>query len=307
MKSLNKFGNLNKNYNPIFARHESFHPRFGWLKKGFDKYEVFSSEKDRSRAVLGVGQNMVNAIRYWCFAFKILNKDDNTYSRSQFGGDLLDDAGWDPYLEDPATLWLLHWNLFRPPCYATAWYFVFNEFNQHSFASEDLLFSLKEYIKRIFPSKKVTDSSLIKDINCLLRMYVQKNVTKALKEDSIDSPFTGLGLISAYSDSKRYAFNFGSKPTLPYDIIVSACLDFSSRAENSAKTISISRLLYDPGSPGQAFKLTESSLCEAIETVAKHIGKISISNTAGMIQLSYEEDPSELSRMLLEEYYNPRN
>jgi hypothetical protein len=22
---------------PIFARHETFHPRFGWLKKGFDK------------------------------------------------------------------------------------------------------------------------------------------------------------------------------------------------------------------------------------------------------------------------------
>jgi len=22
--------------NPVFARHETFHPRFGWLKKGFD-------------------------------------------------------------------------------------------------------------------------------------------------------------------------------------------------------------------------------------------------------------------------------
>lgn len=22
---------------PVFARHETFHPRFGWLKKGFDK------------------------------------------------------------------------------------------------------------------------------------------------------------------------------------------------------------------------------------------------------------------------------
>ncbi|KOR34363.1 hypothetical protein AM228_24585 [Planktothricoides sp. SR001] len=22
--------------NPVFARHETFHPRFGWIKKGFD-------------------------------------------------------------------------------------------------------------------------------------------------------------------------------------------------------------------------------------------------------------------------------
>ncbi|MEA5536669.1 DUF4007 family protein [Crocosphaera sp. XPORK-15E] len=24
------------NVNPVFARHETFHPRYGWLKKGFD-------------------------------------------------------------------------------------------------------------------------------------------------------------------------------------------------------------------------------------------------------------------------------
>ena len=26
----------NQPVKPIFARHETFHPRFGWLKKGFD-------------------------------------------------------------------------------------------------------------------------------------------------------------------------------------------------------------------------------------------------------------------------------
>ena len=50
---------------PIFARHETFHPRFGWLKKGFDKADddnlVFS--KESAPVVLGVGKNMVKAIR----------------------------------------------------------------------------------------------------------------------------------------------------------------------------------------------------------------------------------------------------
>ena len=61
---------------PIFARHETFHPRFGWLKKGFDKADeddrVFS--RDSAAVVLGVGKNMVKAIRYWCIAFKVVDE-----------------------------------------------------------------------------------------------------------------------------------------------------------------------------------------------------------------------------------------
>jgi hypothetical protein len=54
--------------NPVFARHETFHPRFGWLKKGFDLAkqdpDIFLREDAPVR--LGVGKNMVSAIRYWC-------------------------------------------------------------------------------------------------------------------------------------------------------------------------------------------------------------------------------------------------
>lgn len=308
MEQIQVFKNTNIKTKPIFARHETFHPRYGWFKKGYDKNEVFSKNKERARVVLGVGQNMVNAIRYWCLAFKILDEDNgerlNSYEPSQFGLKLLSNSGWDPYLEDPATLWLLHWNLFRPPCYATSWYFAFNEFNQVSFTADDILFSLKEYIGRAYPSNKTKDSSLKRDINCMLRMYVEKNSSKLLKEDSINCPFTGLGLITAYNDSKKYAFSFGNKSTLSHEIVVAACLEFSSRTENSSKTISISRLLYDPGSPGQAFKLTESSLCESIEKVSKYFKKISISDTAGMIQFLYDSEPAFLSEMLLDSYYN---
>lgn len=51
---------------PIFARHETFHPRFGWLKKGYDKAiensAIFSEESVST--TLGVGKNMVKTIRY---------------------------------------------------------------------------------------------------------------------------------------------------------------------------------------------------------------------------------------------------
>jgi hypothetical protein len=64
----------------VFARHETFHPRFGWLKKGFDRAsedsEVFLRED--APVQLGVGKNMVRSIRYWCVAFKLLADDQPT-------------------------------------------------------------------------------------------------------------------------------------------------------------------------------------------------------------------------------------
>ena len=295
---------------PIFARHDTFHPRFGWLKKGFDKAvedkSVFS--KKTASVVLGVGKNMVKAIRYWCIAFKIVDeiKDNGkaVHIPTPFAERLLKKNGWDPYLENPASLWLLHWNLFKSPCYAPAWHFAFNGFNRLDFSTEDLLFSLKEYNSHTFPTKNIHDSSLQKDISCLLRMYVEKSSPRALKEDTIDCPFTELGIIASYNNSKRYAFNFGGKPTLAYEMIVHACLEFAASFQDDAKTISISRLLYDAGSPGQVFKLNESALCEAIEHVSNKNNDFILTDTAGMFQFAYKKDPLEISDKLLKDFFS---
>jgi hypothetical protein len=298
---------------PIFARHETFHPRFGWLKKGFDKAykDNFVFSKESAPVVLGVGKNMVKAIKYWCIAFKVVDEAriDGKYAHnpSEFAKKLLGEDGWDPFLENPSSLWLLHWNLFKPPCHAPAWYFTFNELNKIDFSSHDLLFSLKEYRDRQFPSKKIRDSSLNKDVNCLIRMYVERTGPKTLKEDSLDCPFTELGIINAYTDSKRFTFNFGSKPSLPPEIIVSACLEFASSFQDDARTISISRLLYDAGSPGRAFKLTESSLSDAIETISLKAKDMYLTDTAGMTQFAYDNDPLKISKKILNSYYKKRN
>ncbi len=108
---------------PIFARHETFHPRFGWLKKGFDLVEKDSGifQREDAPVLLGVGKNMVRSIRYWCNTFKVLAENNP----SEFGRKLFTDGGWDSFLEDPASLWLLHWNLLKPTCEAAAWYFTF--------------------------------------------------------------------------------------------------------------------------------------------------------------------------------------
>lgn len=298
---------IKNNLLPIFARHETFHPRFGWLKKGFDKTKednkIFSSEN--ASISLGVGKNMVKAIKYWCLVFKIVEEQregNNFYvNTSNFAEKLLDNEGWDPYLENPASLWLLHWQLFKPTCYAPAWFFAFNAFKHSQFNTINLLAELKDFQNNYFEDSNISESSLSKDLNCILRMYSNRNNT-TLNEDSINSPFNELNLINEISNN-NYMFNIGHKTNLPSDIIVAACLEFAGLYEKGAKTINISRLLYEFGSPGLVFKLSESALHEALDEIASKYSEIKIINNSGLIQLSYDSTPEKISLQILDNYF----
>ena len=291
-----------KEVNPVFARHETFHPRFGWLKKGFDaasqNSQIFLQEDAPVR--LGVGKNMVRSIRYWCRAFKILENDQPT----EFGEKLLSDRGWDPFLEDPASLWLLHWNLLKPTCEAAAWHYVFNYFRQIEFTSEELSSELQSYKTQF--GKKIAESSIKKDVTCLLRMYAEVGDPNKLTEDSIDSPFTTLNLIQTASDSKHYLFKIGPKITLPAEIIVATALEFAA-ARGTQKTVSLSTLAYEMGSPGLVLKLSESAIYDAIEAVSNSWEALTLSDTAGLIQFSFKEDPLLLADDILDKYFQGRS
>ena len=167
----------------VFARHETFHPRFGWLKKGFDRAaqnpNIFLAED--APVQLGVGKNMVRSIRYWCNAFDLLEEDRPTDS----GQALLGESGWDPYLEDPASLWLLHWQLLQPPCYATTWDFSFNHFRPVEFTYEDLFYALCEYRDRKAP--RTADSSIKKDASRNDRLRGTDLCRRGLQNRSNDS------------------------------------------------------------------------------------------------------------------------
>lgn len=98
-----------------FSGHQTFAFRHGWLEKGVKfvtAHGVFS--QDDAIVGLGVGKNMVESIRYWCQmtgVITVANQKDGTDQVTGFAHHLLDDAGWDPFLEDDASLWLLHWQL----------------------------------------------------------------------------------------------------------------------------------------------------------------------------------------------------
>src|SRR5262245_51975732 len=100
-----------------FSGHETFPFRYSWMKKGVDAVSKQATlfSRDDAMTRLGVGKNMVRSIRHWCVGADVLEEHDGGSGRaasirpSEFGRRLFSDEGWDPFLEDPATLWLLHW------------------------------------------------------------------------------------------------------------------------------------------------------------------------------------------------------
>lgn len=298
---------------PAFARHETFHPRFGWLRKAVTESgkagDVFTDAE--ATVKLGVGKNMVTAIRYWGLAFKILEQQANPARPrlplsvpSAFGLALLGDNGWDPYLEDSGSLWLLHWKLLSPTCSAPVWWVAFNDFTALQFTEAQLTAHVLE-LSAAAGWPAVVESSVKKDVDCLLRTYTVRRQGRQGLDDVLDCPFRELGLVEAAAGEEGRSWRFvgGEKPGLPDEIVAHAALDFAARSGEGARSISIARLAHDPGSPGAAFRLGETALFDALSRAANNVDSLQVAEPAGLRQLLYTDDPAETAGNILTRYY----
>jgi len=123
---------------PTFARHETFHPRYGWFRKAYAvaAESPLGFAADDAPVEIGVGKNMVRSIRFWGLAAKLIVEDPQSGNPrspglvpTRIGHALFGESGWDRYMEDPGTLWLLHWLLLAPRSLLPVWWLAFNEFN----------------------------------------------------------------------------------------------------------------------------------------------------------------------------------
>lgn len=290
-----------------FARHETFHPRFGWAKKAVDG--ASSSEDlfnlDEAVVELGVGKNMVRSIRFWGLAYKLLETVKVFGDRmslvkpSPIGLMLLSDAGLDPYAERPGTAWLLHWLLLAPPSYVPTWWIAFHEFPQLEFDEAQLVDFVVERTELWAPQA----NSIRKDVNCLVRMYVGGGGGRQTFDDLIDCPSRELDLITGALEKGRFRFVLGEKSNLPPEIAAFCCLDFMVRTGMGSTTSTLSRLVVEPGSPGKAFRLTESNLLELLQLVVGHIDGLALGAAAGAPQLIVNSPIEEVAEALLSRYY----
>lgn len=293
-----------------FSGHQTFPFRYSWLPKGVlavkEDPEIFF--RDDALVTLGVGKNMVDSIRFWCEALGLLEVDGRKRQASTAPlGKLLfgkrkNSLGADPYLEDPATLWLLQWKLASTPELASTWHLAFTRWNRSVFTRDQLAKWVLD-IARQSTAQKSSPSSIKRDVDVFIRTYIpSEHKHRQPLEDTFDCPLGELGLLKKLDDG-FFRFNIGPKPSLPLAVLSFAVLEFWNKAASSQETINIERLLYSPGSPGAAFKLSDKALVGMLEKLPAASG-VRYDETAGLrVLLRISKDPFSEPLSVLDEYY----
>ncbi|GAP17324.1 DUF4007 family protein [Levilinea saccharolytica] len=299
---------------PTFGGHEKFVFRNGWLKKGIDAVRVdrLIFTRDEALVTLGVGKNMVRSIRHWCLATGIVQETEGTglakpLAASMLGERLLLENGWDPYLEDMGSLWLIHWQLISNPVRAFVWPVIFSAYFDAEFSKKQLIVLISKQIEQL--SIRTTEGTIEREIDCVLRTYVPAGgVRGQANEESMDCPLAELDLIQAIPEENLYRFNIGSKPSLPTAVFGYALFIFLLKRLQTRRTIAIEEVLYQNGSPGQAFKLDENSFVDYLEQLEYQTsGALRINETAGLRQIYLTDDLAvsmeNRAYRLLDDYY----
>ena len=262
-----------------FSGHETFAFRHAWLPKAYRLLKrdpsAFSNE-DRAMIELGLGKNMVRALRFWVEAAGVARPASGRgLELTDFGHAIFGLQGFDPYLEDARTLWLLHWNLSaRSEGVLFAWRFLLNHWPFPELTrSEALAAFVRESTKLGHSHSAVT---LSQHLDVFLHTYLPGRSSKLGIEDSLDGPLVDLNLLQPVGERNT---DFGRRETIlafrrePKSDITPAlfdyCLaDFWARFRNGEETLTQREVTLGACSPGQVFKLSEDDVRSRLEICA---------------------------------------
>ena len=298
-----------------FAKHGTFYIRDGWINKGIrtiqDNPHIFL--EDQAPEQLGLGKNMVRALRYWMQASGIAKegfidrRPGQTLTR--FGEWLRD---YDPYQEMDGTLWFLHHNLISNHELTTTWYWFFNHYVPTRFTLREFLDRLKTWLNTQVAeeSKNVADSSLRKDFDCLLKTYLP-NQRDTSPEDVLESPLAALGLLSAYTDFddetgkkvKAYRLEVGSPDRIHPLVMLYVLLRAQQSGERrDARQVGLQTVLREPCNVGRTFNMKPTDFEDLLSQLNDRYPqwRVQLTRTGGLDQLTLPNVPAEV---VMERYY----
>ena len=301
-----------------FTGHDTFPLRYGWLFKAVNHLNSggklqTSKEAETQQAIikLGVGKNMVNAIRYWAESAGLLESkrklSNIDYFTSENGNYLFDENnGRDPFLEYLGSIWLVHFWLCFNDEEMTSYRYFFNSFNGEYFEKQVLLAHMSEDLSKLTAGDaSLNDSTIQKDIDTFLNTYSKKHMHKVGNEEQFSSPLTELSLIQE-SGKNYYLSELNSKSDLPVEVFIYALLKFVQKESKISKVtkVNFKSLLLDSLSPGRIFRLSEQGLGEKLdETQSYTKGNISWIDSMGLRQISVERSYLNQEQSVLDSYF----
>ena len=251
---------------------------------------------------------MVRSIRHWCQVTQLIKGDGmgpnhrREFVLTDLGDRIFADDGFDPYLEDVATLWLIQWKLATNTNRATTWFWAFSVFGQNEFRKDTFISELINWSEKS-TRNRISENSIKRDVDCFLRTYIPSRLTKTtIMEDTFDCPLVELNLISDSPDGNTYRFHRGPKPSLPTEIFAAALSEFWDTRFSENSTLTFANIAYSEKSPGRTFQLDEDTLVEYLEGLENLTdGAFRYDETAGVKQVY--RDRKIASTELLYRYY----
>ena len=283
---------------PVFSGHGTFQCRHLWLKKGYDYIKAGKSFGTEDAVVeLGVGKNMVASIRYWMRAFDLSEGGEKLtgFAEAIFS----DEKGHDPYLEDDASLWLLHYHLIRKG-YATTYNLIFNELRK-----ERVEFS-KEAFLRFMRTKSETDlpfafnsNTIESDFDVFVKLYIGTETTKE-KEEIVSGIFPELNLVRLIQREKQsplYHIETNDKVNIPEEVILYAIVT----DPDIGLSVSLDTLEKGYNNVGAIFGINRTGLVDKIERLCDKYPSIVYKDDAGVRELQFKKKLNW--RDILKDYY----
>ena len=278
-----------------FGAHQTFHLRDSWLYKGLQGVHLLKDDTD-AMINFGIGKNMVSAMKFWLTALKLVEQSPE-YKLTELAKKIKDE---DPYFERDGTLLLLHYLLACNKEYATAWYWFFNKFSATEFDSDSLLVYYASFIQSN-TEKNIKESTLKKDISCLLRCYKPSAFgNKVNPETENPSPFSKFEII--VEKDKKYFRNKVLFSRIEPEVFVYLIYLYWLRMGGRTMSMELNYLTEKEYSPGLILGLEQENIIEMIEKIDREYPKkyLTFSKTGGYNIFSIEEKAASHA---LDDYY----
>lgn len=291
-----------------FSGHETFPCRYAWLPKVYREIrqdrDVFATDEN-AMVLLGVGKNMMRAIRFWAQAAGIAKSTKPSgYAVTEFGKALLDaECGFDAFLEDRRTLWLLHWKLstnVEEPLFA--WDYLLNKWPHPEMTRMEVLREFGKEAKAL--GRKLSAVTLEQHFDTFLHTYLPTRSPKGeILEDNLDCPLVELELVLRVGDRDTgtkgrrepiYGFRREPKNDISPELFAYCLDDFWNKRRPKEQTLTFRDVAVAHGSPGQVFKLPEWDVRQRLDSLESETnGKFRYEESAALQRVTKTNPVSE--------------
>ena len=288
-----------------FRAHDTFFIRKGWLRKGMKYVQqnpcVFVDKEENPMDVLGIGANMVKALRYWLQAVGLTTEMSGRKREQHFTelGKCIYE--YDKYLEELGTLCLLQYKLAANLHEATSWYCFFNCFEMNEFTKEDFIVWLQKFIDEREPEAMPATRSMDDDFMCIVNTYLPRyksNPNRVSAENNIDCPLGELGLVNIASKKKKtYRKSVPAVGQINPWVMLAIIIDCA----DGKQEISLNDLLNKECSIGKIFNLDAISLLDILHEIER-LDEIKVIRTAGLVVVCIKQKRRFLE--CVERYYS---